>query len=858
MPKKYVPEEQSIEPKLDPALQQLIANERAGIELDPSIAATDSVGKRTVEVLAKLADTTIAVPGLDVTRTIGDIVTATVSVGDIETVRKHANVRSLKAAKKISPALDFSVGEIGCSDLGKRFPQHAVNGRGVLVGVVDYGCDFVHQNFRTDAGTRLVALWDQRDEALAVSPAGFNYGREYTAASINAALSAPEPYTALGYRPSIRAHGTHVMDIAAGNGRATGLPGVAPEADLLFVHLSANDFADEEAFGNSKRLLDAVDYIFTKAAERGQPCVVNLSLGTHGGPHDGTSLVEQGLDTLLKTPGRAIVVAAGNSWKHAGHAAGQIANGAARTLGWEISSSDNTTNELEIWYPKGTTLGVTLIAPDQSRLGPVGPDKNIAFKDGQTVVARVIHRLDDPNNGDNHIDVFLTVDAPKGQWGIELSTTDAAPVAFHAWIERDDHLSNVQSRFAAPDVDVASTLGSISCGKETIAVGAYIARTPGRDVAAFSAEGPTRDGRPKPELSAPGQGVRAAASLTQSSRIDSGTSMAAPHVTGLAALYLQSRTPTPTAAEIRRALIETARKAGEEWHPRLGVGRIDGTACLESVLGTAAPVSAPPEEVPVPVPRPKSRPRSFAGTLPLFGAIVAVILIGSVGETLYQGWYSWLVVAFSLTMFAFALGHFAHGRTFGILISDQNRFSLSRLQLVLWTLLIISAFLVIAFWRITLRYPNPLQFGFPNELWALLGISGGSFVGSALILHQKEAKEATETAEERFQEHQASTGLVGNTGLLAERASPKEARFLDMFIGDEKGNADSIDLTKVQLFFFTIAAVLAYGAAIYATLAVDPSRGSLPTLDPSLVTIIGISHAGYLTFKAVDHTQTKN
>ena len=84
------------------------------------------------------------------------------------------------------------------------------------------------------------------------------------------------------------------MDIAAGNGRGSGFPGVAPGADLIFVELSSRiDDPATESFGNSKRLLEAVDYIFRKATALGRPAVVNLSLGTFGGPHDGTTPVEE-------------------------------------------------------------------------------------------------------------------------------------------------------------------------------------------------------------------------------------------------------------------------------------------------------------------------------------------------------------------------------------------------------------------------------------------------------------------------------------------------------------------------------------------------------------------------------------
>ena len=77
-------------------------------------------------------------------------------------------------------------------------------------------------------------------------------------------------------------HGTHVMDIAAGNGRAGGPAGVAPEADLVFVHLADSGTGGLANLGDSVRLLEAVDFVRRTAAER--PWVVNVSVGRHGRP----------------------------------------------------------------------------------------------------------------------------------------------------------------------------------------------------------------------------------------------------------------------------------------------------------------------------------------------------------------------------------------------------------------------------------------------------------------------------------------------------------------------------------------------------------------------------------------------
>ena len=364
-----------IDPKLFDAAEKQKVYEQGGLGLfawglDLEV---ESEEEPEINVIAKLKHPDQGVPGLNVVRIIGSTVTGTVNIDNIKSVREHENVLVLSAATGLRPELQTSVPEILASkeQLIEKLPQGtpAINGTGILVGIVDYGCDFVHNNFRTDNGTRLLYLWDQNGNKKA--PDGYGYGQEYDTLAINQALDSTDPYSALGYQPQEEAHGTHVMDIAAGNGRATGKPGVAPMADLIFVHVSTRDIGSQQTFGDSRHLLEAVDYIFTKAEALGKPAVINISLGTHGGPHDGTTLAEQAFDELLQTPGRAIVMSAGNSWQRKSHAHDTIDVGGKRTIVWEIDQQDKTFNELEIWYNQDHRLDLTLWTIDDQELGPV-------------------------------------------------------------------------------------------------------------------------------------------------------------------------------------------------------------------------------------------------------------------------------------------------------------------------------------------------------------------------------------------------------------------------------------------------------------------------------------------------------
>lgn len=578
----YLKPRNDVTRNLDPALQEIVLRHRD----DASLA------NQQVDVTVRLKSTNARVPaGLTVVRRHGDLVTGTVAVAEIEAVRQR--VASLKAAKPVRPLLRDSVPEIrtDAQTLRRELGSAAPDGSGVIVGIVDYGCDFRHGNFISPSGeTRILYLWDQRASGDGRNaPQGFGYGREITSHEINQALRSGNPYVTLNYRPGVLAHGTHVMDIAAGNGRETGAPGVAPGADLIFVHLAADDAGEEESFGNSRHLMEAVDYIFEKAGNR--PVVVNLSLGTHAGPHDGSTPVEQWFDRLLETPGRAIVIAAGNSRNVRGHTRGLVTNAAPKSFTWQIRPNDLTANELDIWYEGGRKLDVSLYAPDGTLVGtvPLGETHDILRQGSRESQGWIFHRENDPNNGDNEIDILLRPTLLRGSWRVELSTTDGQPVPFHAWIERDDA---GPSSFAPQDTDSAYTLGSISCGEWPIVVGAYNPRK--ETIATFSSEGPTRNERQKPEISAPGEDIYAANS-GGGSRPDNGTSMAAPHVTGLVALLFQAASPRRLPIqETRATLLDAARpvRPGVTWDARFGRGRADGVRALETEAEVAAPAPA--------------------------------------------------------------------------------------------------------------------------------------------------------------------------------------------------------------------------------------------------------------------------
>lgn len=233
---------------------------------------------------------------------------------------------------------------------------------------------------------------------------------------------------------------------------------------------------------------------------------------------------------------------------------------------------------------------------------------------------------------------------------------------------------------------------------------------------------------------------------------------------------------------------------------------------------------------------------------------------------------AWCLVFASLAMFTYICGKSVTGRGMGALIDDRNVMSLSRFQITLWTLLILSAYLTAALHNILLAHGEldetlksnggPLGIGIQQELWWLMGIATTSLIGSPLILSNKATKtpdlsevSTTFTLLEK-QGDQSST--LDTKGHIVVNTDIAKARWTDMFTGEEVGNAAHLDVARLQMFFFTLITALAYAVLLGNMFYGDAPHGftSLPVLDKSMVALIAISHTGYLSAKAAPHSQT--
>jgi hypothetical protein len=246
-------------------------------------------------------------------------------------------------------------------------------------------------------------------------------------------------------------------------------------------------------------------------------------------------------------------------------------------------------------------------------------------------------------------------------------------------------------------------------------------------------------------------------------------------------------------------------------------------------------------------------------TISLFVIVIAIIVVGLISTPRIR-LGTWLATMLLLAIFTTVAGRGITGEWRGLLIDERNKMSLSRFQMILWTIVVLSAFSVAALSNIAAGDTYPLYIEIPDQLWILMGISTTSLVGAPLISSRKRTMRAEEGEKREtfglMEAQRPSKGGVDNKGLVVVNLQLKDANWSDLFKGDETGNAGHLDLGKVQMFFFTLIVVVAYAVALGAIFSgADPTINEFPLMDNSLVALLGISHAGYLTNKVIPHSQ---
>lgn len=430
-----------------------------------------------------------------------------------------------------------------------------------IVGVIDDGIAFANERFRDSSGrTRIEFMWDQGN--FIPSDSTTAYGRELKNGDINALMALAQSststldedalYRMIQYDETRRrfAHGTFVLDIASGMDPSR-VDDETPRIIAVQLQSPSRRTRDRGTGWLNARTLDGLRYILQRATEvkagETPPVVINLSYGLMAGPHDGSGMLEEAMDQLIRLGNGYgmpvnIVIAAGNSNLSRSHAHLRIPTGESKTLCWRALPDDPSPNFLEIWLPRlsnGSAPAVRVRAkpPTTNHSAWIGMDETWAWQSNTDVLCTVTSRRVVATGGQGMILMSVAPtspastaieSAPIGNWDIEIENLHTEDIDIQAWIQRDETpytfpLFGRQSRLADPnyiafdqfgyalDMDPAvrpnppspvpdwtkafisrkSTLNAIATGAETIVVGGF---QRGNGIPArYSSSGPTLD-----------------------------------------------------------------------------------------------------------------------------------------------------------------------------------------------------------------------------------------------------------------------------------------------------------------------------------------------------------------------------
>ena len=457
--------------------------------------------------------------------------------------------------------------------------EHGLTGKGVILGIIDSGIDYLHPDFRNEDGsTRILYLWDQ------------DQGQVYDREDINRALAAygeqNDRRAALNIVPSVdvSGHGTAAAAIAAGNGRGSDgvYRGVAYESELIAVKLGTSP---KDSFPRTTQLMEGLDFILKRAILLERPVAVNVSFGNTYGSHDGTSLLETFMNEASNYSRNVIVTGTGNEGASAGHTAGQLVIGERERIELSVAPFE-TSFSVQIWKSYADQFSILLTAPDGRSLGPIeerlGPQR---LENGNT---RILIYYGKPSPYSRAQEVYFDFIPLKdytdsGIWTFQLTPIELVTGHYDFWLP-SGRILNPSTRFLRPVPETTLTIPSTASG--VISVGAY--NDSNLAYADFSGRGFTRQTRQvKPDLAAPGVDIITAKAGGGYEAV-TGTSFAAPFVTGSAALLMQwgivdGNDPFLYGEKVKAYLIRGARHLPgyTEWpNERVGYGAL----CVEESI----------------------------------------------------------------------------------------------------------------------------------------------------------------------------------------------------------------------------------------------------------------------------------
>lgn len=520
-----------------------------------------------------------------------------------EESKSESILNSIKEIVFVDRASVYTLGSLSLvesSNIAKFHQNPFLNltGRGVVVGIVDTGIDYMNNEFMyEDDTTRIISIWDQ-SILNGNPPEGFNFGSEYKREDINRAIklgkSGGDPYTIVNSKDNI-GHGTGDAGIIGGRGKNPELIGAAPECEFVVVKLieakknilltKGISDAKVPVYSGSSIIL-AIKYIEQVSRKLNMPIVIFIPLGTNTGAHDGSSIIERYIDDITRTRGIVAVTGVGNQGDSNTHAYGIISkNGDEKTI--ELKVDDKQKDLVfEIWGNKPDKISLSIVSPSGEVIDKI-PAKlkqteEIKFVfEGTSVYVRYF--IPEEATGDELI-LIKMINVRGGIWQFRLIGDFITNGRYDAWLPQKELLEQ-ETRFLNPNQFTTLTIPSTA---NNIIATAYYNQN-NNTVVASSGRGYTRDGRIKPQLAAGGVDVLTTA-VGGGTQTMNGSSTASALMTGASALMLQwgivdGNDTTIYSSKLITYLIRgTSKRPGDMYpNPLWGYGTLDFNKVFENV-----------------------------------------------------------------------------------------------------------------------------------------------------------------------------------------------------------------------------------------------------------------------------------
>ncbi len=568
--------------KIDPNLR--ISMQLTNRELERDIEASVGYNKanRTWRLIVKYGGNIEIVArkyGAIVERLTEDYAVITISENSILAFSEEREVEYIEKPKGLEYQLNRGLWDTCIVQVNDYVPYN-LKGDGVLIGIIDSGIDYSHPDFLDENGkTRIIRMWDQSVDGN--PPIGFKHGTEYTGEDINRILNNyVDKYTS-GELPSmdISGHGTLVAGVAAGNGAASDryFRGVAPNATLAIVKLGPTDYD-----GYPIKTIDVmvgVKYLIEVAREFDMPIAINLSYGSPYGSRDGHGLFETYLNDIALHWKTAIATGSGNDAVKRSHTEGDIRSNDEINF---IVSGYVSSVSLELWKSSVDNFNIEIIYPSGASTGVIPRLNQVLRYRYRSESIIILSSPPTPFNVNDSINVEIVSEdtqLEEGMWTIRLYEQAIVLGKYEVWMHSD---CSPSCGFLNPTP--YNTLTLPSTVENLITVAAYDYRT--GKIADFSGRGSSTLQIVKPDIAAPGVGITSTA-VGGNYEMASGTSMAAPYVTGASALMMQwgiveKNDPYLYGSKLRAYLYSGAVKERNVIYPNniWGYGKL----CLQNVM----------------------------------------------------------------------------------------------------------------------------------------------------------------------------------------------------------------------------------------------------------------------------------